>query len=129
VAISQHFFSHCDYLICRKRAAKKAAAPAGAKGAAKAKVGPGGKKPMVRADDAKITLEKAAKMTIEEIQNGLEQAEREGDKASQINILFLLASSLLQQEQLEKQHIEAAVQVCSPFLPISMELDLLLFLI
>lgn len=97
--------------IKRKRAAaKKAGAAAGAKGAAKAKVGPGGKKPMVRADDAKITLEKAAKMTIEEIQDGLEQAEREGDKASQINILFLLASSLLQQEQLEKQHIEAAVQ-------------------
>jgi hypothetical protein len=115
VAISQHFFSlirNCDNLICRKRAAaKKAGAAAGAKGAAKAKVGPGGKKPMVRADDAKITLEKAAKMTIEEIQDGLEQAEREGDKASQINILFLLASSLLQQEQLEKQHIEAAVQV------------------
>jgi hypothetical protein len=66
---------------------------------------------MVRADDAKITLEKAAKMTIEEIQSSLEQADNEGDKASQINILFLLASSLLQQEQLEKQHIEAAVQV------------------
>jgi hypothetical protein len=72
---------------------------------------PGGKKPLCRADEAKITLEKASQMTIDQIQTALERAEAEGDKASQINILFLLASSLLQQEQLEKQHIDAAIQV------------------
>ncbi len=70
-----------------------------------------GKLPLKRADEARVTLEQAYQMSVEQIQEELERADKEGDKASQINILFLLARAVMQQEKIGKTHLQAALQV------------------